>query len=101
MLTTRPSSALADRHLQELARRADLVALLELGVVAEDDHADLGLLEVERQAGDAVAEVEHLVQHHVRQPFDLGDAVADLADDTDGLPGSRGLDARNLRFDFL
>ena len=48
-----------------------------------------------------LAEVEHLVEHHVGQAFDLGDAVADLADDADGLPGGRGLGARDLRFDFL
>ena len=35
------------------------------------------------------------------RPFDLGDAVADLADDADGLLGGRGLGARDLRFDFL
>ena len=48
-----------------------------------------------------LAEVEHLVEHHVGQALDLGDAVADLADDAHGLPGSRGLRARDLRFDFL
>ena len=72
-----------------------------LRVVAEDDDADLGLFEVQRQAGDAAAEVEHLVQHHVAEPFDLGDAVADLADDADALLGRRGLGAGDLRFDFL
>ena len=73
----------------------------ELRVVAEDDHADFGLFEVQRQAGDAVAEVEHLVQHHVGEAFDLGDAVADLADDADVLLGGGRLRARDLRFDFL
>ena len=78
---------------------ADLVAFLELRVVAEDDDADLGLVEVQRQAGDAVAEVEHLVEHHVGEAFDLGDAVADLADRADALLGEGGLCARDLRFD--
>ena len=63
--------------------------------------ADLGLVEVQRQAGDAVAEVEHLVQHDVAEALDLGDAVADLADDADALLRGRGLGARDLRFDFL
>ena len=58
---------LADRHLEQLAGRADLAAVFELRVVAEDDDADVGLLEAQGQAGDAVAEVEHLVQHHVAQ----------------------------------
>ena len=35
------------------------------------------------------------------EAFDLGDAVADLADDADVLPGGRGLGARDLRLDFL
>ncbi len=91
----------ADRHLQQLAGPADFVALLEPRVVAEDDDAHFGLVEVQREAGDAVAEVEHLVQHHVAQPFDAGDAVADFADDADALPGEVGLGARDLRFDFL
>ena len=63
--------------------------------------ADLGLVEVQREAGDAVAEVEHLVQHGVGQAFDPGDTVADLADDADALPGGRGFGARDLCFDFL
>ena len=35
------------------------------------------------------------------KPFDLGHAVADLADDADALLGSRGFGASDLRFDFL
>ena len=92
---------LAHRHLQQLAGGADLVALLELGVVAQNDDADFGLFEVQRQAGDAVAEVEHLVEHRVGQALDLGDAVADLADDADVLLGRRRLGACDLRFNFL
>ena len=49
--------------------------------------ADLGLFEAQRQAGDAVAEVEHLVEHDVAEALDAGDAVADLADDADALLG--------------
>ena len=63
--------------------------------------ADFGLLQVQRQAGDAVAEVEHLVEHRVGQAFDLGHAVADLADDADVLLRGRRLRARDLRFNFL
>ena len=92
---------LADGHLQQLAGGADFVAFFELGVVAQNDRADFGLFEVQRQAGDAVAEVDHLVEHGVGQAFDLGDAVADLADDADVLLGGRRLRARDLRFNFL
>ena len=44
----------ADRHLEHAAGAADLVALLELEVVAEDDGADVVLFEVERERGDVV-----------------------------------------------
>ena len=93
--------SLADGHLQQLAGRADFVAFLDLRVIAENDRADLGLLEVEREAGDAVAEVEHLVEHRVGQAFDLGHAVADFADDADVLFRRRGFGAGDLGFNFL
>ena len=94
--------ALADGHREQLARsRRDLAAFLELRVIAEDDRADLGLLEVQREADDAVAEVEHLVEHRVGEAFDLGHAVADLADDADVLLGGRRFGSRDLGFDFL
>ena len=79
----------------------DLVAFFELGVIAQDDRADFGFFQVQRQAGDAVAEIEHLVEHRVGQAFDLGHAVADFADDADVLLGGRGFDAGDLRFNFL
>ena len=41
-----------DRHLEQAAGAADLVAFLELEVVAEDDGADVVLFEVQRHAGD-------------------------------------------------
>ena len=50
---------------------------------------------------DAVAEVEHLVEHRVGEAFDLGHAVADFAHDADVLLGGGRFDARDLRFDFL
>ena len=76
-------------------------AFLDPGVIAENDRADFGLFEVQRQADDAVAEVKHLVEHGVGEAFDLGHAVADFADDADVLFGRRGLGARDLGFDFL
>ena len=94
-----PEQALADRDLQQLARPLHLVAFLELRVVAEDDDADFGFVEGQGEAGDAVPEIDHLVQHHVREPFDLGDAVADLADRPHALFREGGLRARDLRFD--
>jgi hypothetical protein len=86
---------------KQLAGGADFVAFLDLGVIAENDRADFGLFEVEREAGDAVAEVQHLVEHRVGEAFDLGHAVADFADGADVLFGRRGLGARDLGFNFL
>ncbi len=72
-----------------------------LGVIAENDRADFGFFEVQREAGDAVAEIQHLVEHRVGQALDLGHAVADFADDADVLFCRRGLRAADLRFNFL
>ena len=74
---------------------------LSLGVIAEDDRADFGFLQVERQADHAVAEIEHLVEHRVGEAFDLGHAVADFADGADVLFCRRGFRASDLGFDFL
>jgi hypothetical protein len=40
--------------------------------------ADLVLLEVERDARDAVGELEQLAGHHLVEAVDAGDAVADV-----------------------
>ena len=45
---------------------------------AEERDADVVLLEVEREADDAVVELEHLERHAVLEPVDAGDAVAEL-----------------------
>ncbi len=92
---------LAHRNLEELSRRPDFVAFLQLGVVAEDDHADLGLVEIQRQAGNAATKVEHLVQHDVGKPLHARDTVANLANHANALFDHRGLDARDRRFDFF
>src|ERR1035437_5275985 len=91
----------ADRHLQQLAGGADFGAFLDLGVIAKHNRADFSFFEVEREAGDAVAEVQHLVEHRVGEAFDLGHAVADFADGADVLFRGRGLDTGDLRFNFL
>ena len=70
-------------------------------VIAENDRADFGFFEVEREADDAVAKVQHLVGHRVGETFDLGDAVGTFADDADILLVDRRLHAGDLRFNFL
>ena len=56
------------------AGAADLVAFLELEVVAEDDGADVVFFEVQREGGDVVAgladerDLEHLAGHRLLRP---------------------------------
>ena len=73
----------AGRHLQQAAGAADLVAFLELEVVAHDRGADVVLFQVEHQARHRLAglgrgELEHLARHGGLQPVDPGDPVPHL-----------------------
>ena len=54
------------------------LALLDVVGVAEHDGADRLLVEVQREAERAVLELEQLVDRGVGQARDAGDAVADL-----------------------
>ena len=91
----------AHGHREQLAGGLDFRAFANAEVIAEDDRADFGFFEVEREADDAVAEIQHLIGHTIGEAFDLGDAVRDFADDADVLLVHRRLDAADLRFDFL
>ena len=68
---------LADRDLEQAAGALDRVALDDLVPVAEQHDADVVGLEVEREAGDVMGQVEHLQRHAVVEPVDAGDAVGD------------------------
>ena len=75
--TTRPSSSIADRHIDDGAGAGDGVALAYAAVVAEYDDADIVGLEVQRHAAQAGAgEFHHLAGHDVLQAEHAGDAVA-------------------------
>ena len=63
--------------------------------------ADFAFLEVEGHAGHAATEVDHLVEHDVGKAFDLGHAVADLANDAHVGFFDRGGDPGDLLFKFL
>ena len=82
---------LADGDAGDAAGAADGLALLDVLPLAEQRGADVVLLEVEREAGDAVLELEHLHRDRVLEPVDAGDAVADLEHGAD--LGQVGLDA--------
>src|SRR6266516_4878314 len=54
------------------------IAFLDMLPLAEKGGADVVLLEVEREAGDPVLELEHLERHGILEPVDAGDPVAYL-----------------------
>ena len=74
-----------DRHLEHARGAANLVAFLELEVVAENDGADVVLFEIQRERGDLLAglgrgDLEHLAGHRLLEAVDAGDAVLDFED---------------------
>src|SRR4029079_15806369 len=69
---------IADRPTGDAAGPADRLALLDLVPLAEQGGADVVLLEVQRDAGDAVLQLEHLEGDGALQAVDAGDAVSDL-----------------------
>ena len=69
--------ALADRHVDDRVGALDDVALADVAVGAEDHHADVVDLEVQRHAADAAGELDHLAGLDVVEPVHAGDAVAD------------------------
>ena len=95
--TMRPEQLLADRDLQQRVGALDGVALDDLLPVAEEHDADVVGLEVQREAGDVVGELEHLERHAVLEAVDARDAVGDRQDGADlgelGLARVEALDA--------
>ncbi len=86
--------AVANRDVEELAGALDRVTLDDLLPVAEEHGADVVGLEVEREGGDAVRELQHLERHAVLDAVDAGDAVGDREDRTDlGQLGRAGVEA--------
>ncbi len=96
---------IADRDLDHPAGGLDLVALLQAGVVAQDQGADRLLLEVEGHPHHPARELEQLRGEGPGQAVDLGDAVAHLDDGADagdiGPLGEAGNLAANDRGDLV
>ena len=88
---------IADGDGEDAARGLDGLALLDSLGRAEHDRADRLLVEVECEAERAVLELEQLVHTRLRQPGDVGDAVADLGHAAHRL----GLDRRVEAFEVL
>ena len=85
-----PDERLADRNARDAAGPLRRRALLDQLPVAEEGGADVVLLEVEREARDAVLELDHLHRDGGLEAVEAGDAVADLEDGAD--LGEVGLD---------
>ena len=93
--------AFADGNLEEPAGGLDLVALADRRVVAEKDRAHLGFFEVESEPDETAGKLQHLVEHRAAEAFELGHAVADLADDADvGFARGGRLDRADFFFEF-
>ena len=73
----------ADRHRDDAAGPLDRVAFLDLREVAEQHRADALFFEVQRDAEDAVRELEHLAGHRLFDAVHARDAVADRDDRAD------------------
>ena len=89
-----PQQRLADRDVEQAPGAPDGVALDDLLPLAEQHGADVVGLEVEREPGHAVRQVEHLERHAVLQAVDAADAVGDRQHGPDlGEIGARGVEA--------
>jgi hypothetical protein len=68
---------LANGNGNDAAGTLDLVAFLDLPVVAQQDCADAVLFEIQRDAENAVGELDHFAGHRPLDAMDARDAVAD------------------------
>src|SRR6185437_277439 len=91
-----PDHRLSDWNRHDAAGAFHLVAFLDRLVLAQKHGADLVLFQVERNAKNIIPEINQLTGHHVFEPVNPGDAVAD-ADDRSGLGHIHG---RIVVFDF-
>ena len=94
----------ADGHGHDLAGALDGVAFFDLGVVAEEDGADLVFVEVHGEAGYAVGEFDELAGHDLVEAVDAGDTVAEGDDGADLVDLDALLEVLNLlakQFSYL
>src|SRR5262249_6215632 len=78
-----PDQRGTDGNLDDAPRPADFLSFPDLLRLAEEHDADLVLFEVQGEAEDVVAEVHELSRHHLVQPVDARDAIADRQDRAD------------------
>ena len=85
------------RYAQQATGAFDFVPFVDREEVAQDDHTDRVLFEVEGQAVDAAGKLDHLAGHHARQSIDARNAVADLQH----APDLADVDLRFVLLNFL
>ena len=73
-----PYESVPDGHVDDLSGPLHGLAFADVLPLAEERHADVSLLEVEGDAGDAVLELEHLHGHAAFEPVHAGEPVSDL-----------------------
>jgi hypothetical protein len=76
-VTTRPPIALAHRHRDDAARALDRVAFLDVVDWTQQHRADALFFQIERDAVQAVRELEHLAGHGAFDAVNARDAVAE------------------------
>ena len=96
-----------DRDRDDPVRALDRVAFLDFLVVAEEHRANAFFFEVQRDAEDAVRELEHLSSHRLLDAMHAGDTVAYRDDgahfgdvDVDGIAANLVADDSGNLFGF-
>src|SRR6185503_18948580 len=90
---------LAHRHLRDALGARDRIALLDLGVVAEEHRADVVGLQVQDESEHPAREFQQLAGQRLLEPVDARDAVADLDHASRFLEVDLGLVALELTLD--
>ena len=89
----------AHGHAHDAPGALDLVAFLDLGVLAEQHRADLVFFQVHGDSGDAVRERQQFAGHDLVEAVHAGDAVAQSDDGADLVHGDRGFVVLDLLAD--
>ena len=92
---------LANWNGEKFASGFDFRAFADLCVIAKNDDADFGFLEVQSDAGDSAWEFNHFIEFDGAETFDAGDTVADFTDGSDiRLAGGVAFDGADFFFEF-
>ena len=84
-----------------MAGAAHLVALLNVLILAQKDHADVVFLKIHDHAAQLVAKLHHLAGHDVAQPSDTADTVGERGHTADLVAVQPERHGGKLPFDAL